>query len=359
MSPGAEQAAMAAALRAAQQGARGANPLVGAALLDPDGQILALEHHPGAGAAHAETRVIHAAQQRGADLRTATLVITLEPCAHHGRTGPCVEAVMAAGIPRVVIAEEDVTAARGGVQALRAAGVCVQIGLCREQAHAMNRRWWKAQEEGRPWVTGKIASSLDGRAAAADGTSQWITGPQARAHGHRLRARADAVLVGTGTVLADDPRLDARDHQGSPLSSQPLRAVMGTRPVPEDARVRHGPGFLQLRDRDPRQALERLCRVGDELGRSVGQVLIEGGPRLLGLFLRCDLLDELYWYTAPTLLGDGQAAVAELGIGSLSEASHWRLDSAGSAADSTQEGLARLGVDVLHHLQPAARQNGI
>ena len=237
----AEHTAMRAALRAAAQGVRGANPVVGAAVLSASGEVLHVGHHRGAGTPHAEVDALRAAREAGTDLRDTTLVVTLEPCHHTGRTGPCSGAILEAGVPRVVYAVGDGTeAARGGGAFLAAHGVDVRAGLLAEDARDLNARWFRAQEQRRPFVTLKIAQSLDGRVAAADGTSQWITGETARGEGHALRARVDAILVGGGTLRSDDPSLTARDATGAPLDRQPLRAVMTTRPVPADARVRRG-----------------------------------------------------------------------------------------------------------------------
>lgn len=237
----AETAGMRAALAAAARGVRGANPVVGAALLGPTGQLLHVGHHRGAGTPHAEVDVLQQARAAGTPLEGSTLVVTLEPCHHTGRTGPCTAAVEAAGVPRVVYALADPTAeARGGGAALRSHGVHVRAGLLADEARELNERWLRAREQARPFVSLKIAQSLDGRVAAADGTSQWITGLPARAEGHALRTRVDAILVGGGTLRGDDPALTARDAEGAPCARQPLRAVMSTRPVPPEARIRVG-----------------------------------------------------------------------------------------------------------------------
>lgn len=338
---------MRAALDAAREGVRGANPLVGAVLADQRGRVLHTAAHRGAGTAHAEAAVIAAARAAGTDLRHCVLYTSLEPCAHTGRTGPCAEAVLAAGIPEVVFADAETTPqAAGGAELLRRHGVRVTGGVLAGEARELNARWWRAQEEHRPFVTGKIAASLDGKVAAEDGTSQWITGPAARAHGHGLRARADAILCGTGTALADDPLLTARTPEGEPLppEAQPRRAVMGLRSLTENARLHEGPGHLRLATRDPHEALTRLRAEG------AGHVLIEGGPGLISAFLREDLVDELWWYTAPLLLGAGPPAVPDLGIPTLTRAQAWALDPI-----ETQAGILPVGGDLALHLRPVSR----
>ena len=337
----AETAAMQRALEAALEGPRGANPLVGAALLDAQGRILHVGRHLGAGTPHAEADVLAQAARSGTDLRDTTIVVTLEPCDHTGRTGPCSQAILEAGIPRAVFAVEDTQAGAGGARRLRAAGVQVRSGLLAEQSRELNARWDRAGREGRPFVTAKIAQSLDGRIAAADGTSQWITGAPARRHGHGLRARADAIAVGTGTALADDPRLSARRDDGTAADSQPLRVVIGHREVPVRAAVRGEDGrFLQLRTHDPREALRELR------DRGVGHLLLEGGAGLISAFLDADAVDELLVYQAPLLLGGGRPSAELPGRTSLSQALGFVPDPAGGGP------VRMLGPDLLWQLQP-------
>ncbi|MEG9247968.1 bifunctional diaminohydroxyphosphoribosylaminopyrimidine deaminase/5-amino-6-(5-phosphoribosylamino)uracil reductase RibD [Arthrobacter sp. Soc17.1.1.1] len=344
----AEAAAMLRALDLAARGVRGANPLVGAVLLGPDGAVLGEGHHRGAGTPHAEPAALADARDRGSDPRGATMVVTLEPCSHTGRTGPCSTALIDAGVARVVYAADDGNAAAaGGARQLRAAGIDCIGGLEAGRAQALNERWTDGLADRRPFVTLKSAQSLDGRVAAPDGTSQWITGAEARADGHRLRTLADAVLVGTGTVLADDPRLTARQDAAlsAPLSSplpagRPgLRVVMGERPVPDGAAVR-GEGFLHLPTRDVHEVLDALH------GRGVRHLLVEGGPRIASAFLRAGVVDEVFSYVAPLLLGDGAAAFPALGVTTLAAASRWQLDDAGGPA------VGRFGPDVRLHLRP-------
>ncbi|PFG43139.1 diaminohydroxyphosphoribosylaminopyrimidine deaminase/5-amino-6-(5-phosphoribosylamino)uracil reductase [Isoptericola jiangsuensis] len=305
----------------------GANPRVGCVLLDADGAVLAEGFHRGAGTPHAEAVALaNARHALGADaLRGATAVVTLEPCAHTGRTGPCAHALRDAGVARVVYAQGDPNpVAAGGAQVLREDGIDVvdASGLLDDdlagRVRDINRVWSAAVALGRPYVTWKVAASLDGRTAAADGTSRWITSVAARRDVHRLRATVDTVLVGTGTLLADDPALTVR---GVP-AAQPLRAVMGLRDVPADARLAapgpDGADAVHLRTRDPHQALATLW---DHDRR---HVLLEGGATLAAAFWRAGLVDEVVAYVAPVLLGAGPTAVADLGITTITGAA--RLD---------------------------------
>lgn len=343
---------MAAALQAAERGVRGVNPLVGAVLVDGSGAVVAVGHHRGAGHLHAERDALAraAAERPDVDLRTTTLYCTLEPCRHHGRQPPCVAAILAAGVPRVVHGAPDPTAdAGGGAAELAAAGVEVVSGVLGEACRRLNHRWALAQQQGRPFVTVHLAQSLDGRIAAADGTSQWITSAASRSHTHRIRARIDAILVGSSTVAVDDPRLTARDAAGEPLAAQPLRVVMGRRPVPEDARLRggrpEGRGWLQVPSHDPLETLRRLAAVEHE-GRPVRHVLVEGGSRVLSAFFAADLVDEIFAYHAPVLLGEGPSSVGAIGVSTLSQAPRFRPDPAEDGPVTLMED------DVCVHLAP-------
>lgn len=330
------------ALDLAARGARGANPLVGAVILDHDGEVLATGYHRGAGTAHAEADALANARAAGADVTGATMVVTLEPCNHTGRTGPCAQAIIEAGLSRVVFAAADSTdAAAGGAATLRAAGIEVAAGLGEGAVAGLNARWTLATGARRPFVTVKLAQSMDARIAAADGTSQWITGPEARQDGQAIRSRVDAVLAGTGTVLADNPRLTARTPEGAEAPGQPLRVVVGRRPVPADAAVRGTDGrFLQLATHDPAEAAAELYR------RGVRHLLVEGGATLAGAFLRAGLVDELVIYTAPLLLGAGTESVTAIGVQTLADASRWRWDHAAGGA------FTPLGRDLRLRLEP-------
>ena len=294
------------------------NPRVGAVVLSADGEIVGVGHHRAAGGPHAEVEALTVA---GDSARGGTIVVTLEPCAHSGRTGPCTEAIAEAGLTRVVFAQEDPTAeAGGGAGVLASWGIAVSGGLLAEEAELLNPAWTFAQHHGRPWVTWKVASTLDGRVAASDGSSRWITGAEARTEVHQLRSEVDAVLVGTGTVIADNPSLTVRDRDDRLADTQPLRVVMGSREVPDAALVRDGSApFLQVRTSDPVAALVELASL------DVHHVLLEGGPRLAAAFLRAGMVDEVRWYIAPALLGNGVPAIADLGIGTIDDIRRFRV----------------------------------
>lgn len=317
----------------------GVNPRVGAVLLGPDGTTLAQGYHHGAGTAHAEVEALRVAGSRA---RGATAVVTLEPCDHTGRTPPCTRALVEAGVARVVFAQVDPDpVAAGGAGTLRAAGVDVEGGVLAPAAEALNLEWTAALRLGRPHVTWKYAATLDGRSAAADGTSRWVSGPAARADVHQLRARADAVVAGTGSVLADDAQLCVRDAAGTPLpyAVQPVRVVVGRRDVPATARVRDGSAPTRhLRTHDPAAVLAELWADG------VRRVLLEGGPTLAGAFWRAGLVDRVVGYLAPALLGAGPAALADAGVGTVADTLRLRLVD-----------VARVGDDLRLTAVPAQR----
>jgi diaminohydroxyphosphoribosylaminopyrimidine deaminase/5-amino-6-(5-phosphoribosylamino)uracil reductase len=316
--------------------AEGVNPRVGCVILSPTGEILAEGWHRGAGTCHAEVDAL--AQLDPDAARGATAVVTLEPCNHTGRTGPCALALINAGIGRVVYAAADPgQSSSGGGDRLRAAGVDVTGGLLADEAEAFLADWLVAARLGRPFVTLKWASSLDGRAAADDGSSQWITGPAARQDVHNRRAAADAILVGTGTALADDPSLTARAADGSLLPHQPRPVVVGRRPVPSDAAVRRHP-------------LDPWFEAGHDVAallatlhqRGVRRVFVEGGPTLASAFVRAGLVDEYLVYLAPTLLGGDRLALGDIGVAGIDEQRRLRIGQ-----------LLRLGDDILLIAQPA------
>ena len=315
----AERAAMARAIELARtEGVPlGPNPRVGCVLLDEDGRRVGEGYHRGAGTPHAEVAALADAGERA---RGATALVTLEPCNHTGRTGPCAEALVAAGVRRVVFAQADPNpVAAGGAETLRAAGVDVVGGLMAAEARAVNHVWTFAVEHQRPFVTWKFATTLDGRSAAADGTSRWVSSPPARRDTHRLRALCDAILVGTGTVLVDDPRLTVRDDadRDLPRDRQPLRVVMGERDVPAGRRVLDDAAeTVHLRTRDPREVLEAL------FARDRQHLFLEGGPTVAAAFLGAGLVDEVVAYVAPMLLGAGRNAVGDLGITTIADALH-------------------------------------
>jgi diaminohydroxyphosphoribosylaminopyrimidine deaminase/5-amino-6-(5-phosphoribosylamino)uracil reductase len=327
----AEQAAMHRALALAEtvRGRTSPNPAVGAVVLDPGGHLAGEGVTAPAGGPHAEVVALQHAGQRAKD---GTVVVTLEPCAHTGRTGPCTEALVNAGVARVVYAVTDPNPeAAGGAARLREAGVQV-IGGIDEHAAASGalRPWLHAIRTGRPYVTWKFAATLDGRVAAADYTSRWISSPAARADVHRLRDAVDAIVVGSGTVLADDPQLTVRD--GDTLADrQPLRVVIDRRHrVPDDARVLDGAAQSVVLDTAaPQFALKALYDLGAR------HVLLEGGPALAGAFVEARCVDEVVAYLAPLLLGAGPAALGDAGIGTLADAAMLEIES-----------VTRLGDDV-------------
>ncbi|WP_408899613.1 bifunctional diaminohydroxyphosphoribosylaminopyrimidine deaminase/5-amino-6-(5-phosphoribosylamino)uracil reductase RibD [Nocardioides sp. R1-1] len=295
------------------------NPRVGCVLLAPDGTVVGEGYHHGAGTPHAEVEALAVAGDRA---RGATAVVTLEPCNHTGRTGPCAQALIAAGVGRVVIAQRDPNPqAAGGMETLLAAGIDVDAGLLADEAAEVNRAWTFAHRHGRPFVTWKFATTLDGRSAAADGTSRWVSSPAARRDTHLLRGRCDTMLVGTHTVEVDDPQLTVRGEDDQPVGEQPLRVVMGERDLPAERRILDDAApTLHLRTRDPVAALRGLYA---DHGRH--HVFLEGGPTLAAAFLRVGLVDEVVAYVAPMLLGAGRSAVGELGIGTIADAFHLEL----------------------------------
>ena len=313
------------ALAARGLGTTSPNPVVGCLLLSPEGEVVGEGFHAYAGGPHAE---IVALAQAGRLAKGGTAVVTLEPCNHTGRTGPCSQALIDAGIERVVIAVDDpTTVAAGGSDTLRRAGVEVETGVLRAEAEAGNIAWLTAVRRGRPHLTWKFAATLDGRSAAADGTSQWITSPAARTDVHGLRGTVDAIIAGVGTVVADDPQLTVRNlRDGTCAIRQPLRVVADSSGrTPKTARVRDAtaPTWIATTAElgagpDGRTDLSAL--LTSLYARGVRAALLEGGPTLAGAFLAAGLVDRVVGYVAPKLLGDGPAALAGAGIGTIAEA---------------------------------------
>jgi diaminohydroxyphosphoribosylaminopyrimidine deaminase/5-amino-6-(5-phosphoribosylamino)uracil reductase len=314
------------------------NPRVGCIIGRDDGAVLGRGATQEAGGAHAEVMALREARAAGADLRGATAWVTLEPCAHHGRTPPCCDALIDAGLARVVVAIGDpfVQVAGAGLARLRAAGIRVEMAEAdladlAQAARETNIGFFSRVQRHRPWVRLKIAASLDGRTALDNGVSQWITGPEARRDGHAWRRRAGAVLTGIGTVLADDPGLDVRLV---PTARQPLRVVVDSRwRTPASARLLKLPGqVLIVGAGSPPLAADALRVTGAELAslgggddrvdlvalmadlarRGVNELHVEAGARLNGSLLQAGLVDELLVYQAPCLLGAGRG-MAELG----------------------------------------------
>lgn len=314
------------------KGATYPNPPVGAVILDRDGEVAGVGATEPPGGAHAE---VVALRRAGARAVGGTAVVTLEPCNHHGRTPPCVDALVAAQLSSVAYGVDDPNpVASGGSTRLTAEGLHVTSGLLADEvAGGPLREWLHKQRTGKPHVTWKFATSIDGRSAAADGSSQWITGEAARADVHRRRAVADAIVIGTGTVLADDPTLTARPD-GVLAEKQPLRVVVGEREISQDARVLNDDSrTMILRTHDPHEVIRTLSDRTD--------VILEGGPTLAGAFLRAGLIDRILAYVAPILLGGPIGAVGDVGVLNIASAQRWRFD-----------GEQRIGPDMRLSLVP-------
>lgn len=309
------------------------NPPVGAVILDRDGDVAGVGGTQPAGAPHAEVIALRRAGERA---RGGTAVVTLEPCNHHGRTPPCVDALLAAGVSSVVYAVKDPNpVAAAGAARLADSGVGTAVGvLADDVAGGALREWLHKQRTGKPHFTWKFATSVDGRSAAADGSSQWITSEAARVDVHRRRAVADAIIVGTGTVFMDDPALTARLPDGRLADRQPLRVVVGEREISSEARVLNDDSrTMVIRTRDPLEVVQAMSDRVD--------VLIEGGPTLAGAFLRAGVVDRIVAYVAPILLGGPIAAVDDVGVLSIVHAQRWRFD-----------GIDQVGPDVRLSLVP-------
>lgn len=369
----ADHALMARALRLAARGmfSTQPNPRVGCVIAQGD-SIVGEGWHQRAGEAHAEVFALHAAGERA---RGATAYVTLEPCAHHGRTPPCADALIEAGIARLVVASGDPNpkVAGAGLQRLRAAGIAVETGLMRDAARELNCGFFSRFEQHRPWLRVKLAMSLDGRTALADGESKWITGEPARADVQRWRARSSAILTGAGTARADDPRLTVRIqathlHPNPPLEGEgfkPLRVVLDARldALQSGAHlldgsaptlVLHAPAAKPVDDRYAQAELAAVaCDASVRLdldavmqllaARGVNEVQVEAGPALCGALFERGLVDELLLYVAPVLLGDKARPL--LALRALTDmASRWRLRAVERRA---------FGVDTRWLLRPA------
>lgn len=281
------------------------NPRVGCVIVRDD-VIVGEAAHQRDGDAHAEVNALALAGERAVG---ATAYVTLEPCAHVGRTGSCADALIAAGVARVIVAVADPTErAGGGAERLRNAGIDVEFVAC-EAARTVNEHWLHAMQHGRPFVTLKLATSTDGRVALADGVETRISNDTSRQRLHELRARVDGILVGTGTACVDDPALTAR---GVMVAKQPQRFVMGIRDLPTSLQLFAGEApATHLRTRDPRIALDQITE------RHVRHLLVEGGPTIARAFIESDLVDEVIWITAPVVFGTGPLAMGEAPLASL------------------------------------------
>lgn len=332
------------------------NPRVGCVLVTADGRTIE-GYTQQAGSAHAEAHAIQLAQRQGLSLQGATAYVSLEPCSHFGRTPPCADGLIAAGVRRVVtaIGDPNPLVAGQGVARLRAAGIEVHTGLLADEARELNIGFFSRMERQRPWVRLKVAASLDGHTALPDGTSQWITGATARSDGQRWRARANALLTGVGTVLADDPRLDVRDV---PVVHQPLRVVVDSqlrtppqarllaapgrallvcaRPEParQQALQAHGADVLALPQKPrlerasaapPADRVDLLALLSELARRGTNELHVEAGATLNGALIRGGLVDEYLIYLAPKLLGTGRG-MWELGpLSTLAQAPELRF----------------------------------
>jgi diaminohydroxyphosphoribosylaminopyrimidine deaminase/5-amino-6-(5-phosphoribosylamino)uracil reductase len=337
----ADHAHMARALLLAARGlfTTSPNPRVGCVIVK-DGRVVGEGWHERAGTPHAE---VHALQAAGEAARGATVYVTLEPCSHHGRTPPCAEALVNAGVARVVAAMRDPNplVAGGGIDMLTLAGIEVAVGLMEAEARALNPGFISRMTRQRPWVRLKTASTLDGKTALANGTSQWITGEAARADVQKLRARACAILTGSGTVLADNPRMNVRDFD---IGRQPLRVVVDSNlhtpadaavlpaliachhadPVARTAREAAGAEVVELPGADGRVDLAALLRLLAQ--RGVNEVHVEAGARLNGALLAAGLVDEWVAYVAPMAVGDdARGLIARRPLATLADAARFRL----------------------------------
>ncbi len=291
----------------------GANPQVGAVILDENLNIIAEGFHNGAGSAHAE---VNALQQLEVIPAGATAVVTLEPCNHQGRTGPCAKALIDAGISRVVFGASDPgDASANGAKTLQQAGVEVIGGLFADEITSQQKTWFTATNLKRPFITLKWAQTLDGRSAASDKTSKWISGTESRNHVHKMRSEIDAIIVGTSTAILDDPELTARKEDGSLYEHQPMRIIIGERTLPDNLRVFNDLAETEaFATRDLKEVIDKLYE------KQFKHVLVEGGAKLISAFLEAGLFDEILVYQAPLLVGGTNVAVDELGISTMQDA---------------------------------------
>lgn len=358
---------MARALQLARRGYHGThpNPRVGCVLVR-DGQIIGEGWHERAGQAHAEVRAI---QNAAVPVAGATAYVTLEPCCHQGRTGPCTLALLDADVRRVVAAMTDPNpnVSGQGLGRLRAAGVQVEVGLLQAQAERLNRGFCRRMKSGRPWVFSKLAMSLDGRTAMASGESKWITGPASRRDVHRLRAGTSAIVTGVDTVLADDPELTPRDLDFEPIR-MPDRVVLDTQlRTPPSARLFQVPGrTCVLTACDDADRIQSLVDVGAEVFRlpqdrghldphavldwcgeqAYNEVMIEAGARLNGALMQAGLVDEWYLYVAPRILGDSARGVFHLPqLQQLSQTFGLKIEDSRRIGDDTRLHLTQVETD--------------
>lgn len=365
----ADLAAMHDALALAAQaiGLSDPNPRVGCVITASDGRVLGRGHTQEAGGPHAEVVALRDAAERGHDVRGATAYVSLEPCSHHGRTPPCCDALIAAGLARVLAATQDPNplVAGQGAARLRAAGIAVETGLLAEESRELNIGFFSRMLRKRPWVRLKTAVSLDGRTALENGISQWITGETARADGHAWRKRAGAVLTGVGTVLQDNPRLDVRFVE---TVHQPLRVIVDSQlDTPATARILDAPGavliYAAVPNKPRREALaargaevalapgadgkvDLASMLTDLAQRGINELHVEAGHKLSGSFVRERLVDEFLVYQAPKLMGAGQGLASFGPIDKLDDALALRFVS-----------IERLGDDLRLIARPPGREH--
>ena len=341
------------------------NPTVGCVLVK-DGRVIGRGRTQTGGRPHAETEAL---AQAGSAARGATAYVTLEPCSHHGKTPPCAQALIDAGVSRVVVSsiDPDDRVSGRGVDMLRAAGLSVDVGLLSEEACEINAGFILHRTQGRPLVTLKLATTLDGRIATANGHSQWITGPAARACGHMLRARHDAVMVGAGTALADDPELTVRlpgmegrvpvsvvldgrlslapsSKLASAAASRPVWVVTGPKADPAKRKPLENRGVRLIdvgHGHDGRLDIAQVMAALAGLGLT--RVMIEGGAALATSFLQCGLVDRLVWFRAPSVIGaDGLAGIGALGLDRLEGSPRFRRIATDTIGDDMMETYARI-----------------
>ena len=298
-----------ASLSASHLGKTAPNPNVAAALYGSNGSFIAEgAHNRLLSTDHAEVVAI---KKAGTAARGATIVVSLEPCNHSGTTGPCVDAIIEAGIAKVIYAVKDPNPiAAGGAERLAAAGVEVEFAASK-QLHETQRAWLHRISTGRPYLIWKVAATLDGRVAASDGTSRWITSPESREDVQYLRAQSDAILIGTGTALADNPTLRPRIEG----ARSPIRIVMGERDIPKDFNLHdNGSETLFIKGHEVASLLEALQ------GRDINQVLVEAGPTLGSALFAAGVIDEVILYQAPVLLGNGKSWLEDIGVTTIKDA---------------------------------------
>lgn len=307
---------------------RNPNPRVGAVIVSASGEVLGTGAHLGSGTDHAE---VVALKQAGELARGATVYSTLEPCAGTGKRPPCVEALIGAGVARVVFGQRDPNVEMsGGAKLLADSGVEVIEEVLADECTALNPSWTFAHEQGRPWVIWKTATTLDGFIAAADGTSKWITGDEAREFVQRLRGTVGAIVTGTGTVLADDPHLTVRELS---VDQQPLRVVVGNRSIPDDANVLKADAQTLQTSADISEVISQLWQE-----HSIHRVLVEAGSGLATSLWRAGLVDEVYWFQAPAIAGEGIKVLADIGVQTMNDVLRF-----------SQTDVNRVGLDVVVH----------